>query len=64
LISREEATRWLAAFQRAYPQFARWRDGHAALCERRRFIVIGKDMAHRVVALERLAAGHQSGWAT
>jgi DNA polymerase I len=60
VIDRNEAAQWLGAFEAAYPQFVRWRRGHAQLCEDRQMIIIGKDAARgvgRIYPFSRLPAG-------
>ena len=60
VIGEHEAARWLAAFETAYPQFARWRREHAKRCEDQRRIVIGRDAARgvgRMYPFSRLRPG-------
>ena len=60
VIGEQEAARWLAAFETAYPQFARWRREHAERCEDQQRIVIGRDAAKgigRMYPFSRLRAG-------
>jgi DNA polymerase-1 len=59
-ISHAEAAEWLNAFEKAYPDFIRWRRQHTVLCEMRKCIVIGRDAARgigRHYPLERLPEG-------
>jgi DNA polymerase-1 len=59
-ISLAEARQWLAAFEKAYPDFILGRRRHATLCEMRGVIMIGKDAAKgvgRAYPLSRLPAG-------
>ena len=63
VLTQAEATRWLEAFASAFPTFAKWRRDHAARCEERRCIVIGRDAARgvgRFFPLSRLAEGKSS----
>jgi DNA polymerase-1 len=45
IIDEREAAQRLRAFETAYPRFARWRREHAARCEEKRRIVIGREAA-------------------
>jgi DNA polymerase-1 len=60
VITLEEARQWLATFEQAYPDFARWRRVHANRCEMQRCIVIGRDALKgvgRYYPLSRLPPG-------